>query len=345
MVRCLFITNSRDPDGAQRQLECVVGLSFNSLILTLKPFGVTDSSNKPYSLIEVVKWMKGGISSKNEKVILVGWMYHANIIAGLMGILLRLPFVMAIHHDFLISELPGKGLKFRASLRLNRFLSSWASAITFPSRISLTTHVRYGFNRGRLFVIRNSLDPRFSKSKIQNRRFGVRGKVIRLLVVGRCHDDKGRTILHRLVQYITANPSDIRLDIVGRGYDWMGPPQLSSESPIKYLGHQEMDAELYQRYDRLLVLSKAEAFGLTLLEAASSSVKFISFRVGIAPVLERFGFGVTTDATFEALLQEIHNIDIEDGDEQIHVHKIAELRKRFSLEAQQYKYSKLLKSI
>lgn len=292
----LIVTNSFRADGAQRQLlEILQNSELQYSILPIVSGGELMQSFRKCHNVDIVNFFQIGKLVKilfSKKLVICGWMYHANIVACLLSVICRRKLVMSIHHDFI--SLASKSLKFRVSFFANKICSKYASSVHYPSNKSRDRHIVEGFSHCNSVVIPNALSSRFLGKNAKTLQDTVRMKRgFKLLFIGRNHPDKGIDFLYKVINSVILISPNIDITVLGAGYNRSSQRLLDpiSQKHVSFIGHSEISCDFLKRFDLLLVTSPAEAFSLCLLEAAACGLRFVSTDVGVAKELSDRNFG------------------------------------------------------
>ena len=216
------------------------------------------------------------------------WMYHANLMAALARV--GSPaIVWSIHNGELV---PGQAkrstiLVDKMCARLSRRVPD---RIVYVSRTVRDIHERKGYDPARGVIISNGVDlRRFMPPPTPPERDP--GAPLRLALVGRYDPIKGQ---HFLIDAVADHPMRDRFHLILAGRDCDTAPKIRDhvasrglESRCTLLGATRAVEQIYAQADIVVMPSYAEAFPVTLLEAAASGAVIVSSRVG---EVARLGF-------------------------------------------------------
>lgn len=144
-----------------------------------------------------------------------------------------------------------------------------------------------GFEKDRIDVVPNSLDPEFGENAHQINLFDTNAKT--LLFVGRLDGQKGVDLLIEALNYVE-NPSDYSIEIVGDGSDRSQLEHIVERNgltkQVQFHGWVDYDSlpNYYRSADLFVHPGRwPEPFGRTILEAMQSSIPVVVSNVGAPP--------------------------------------------------------------
>lgn len=179
----VHIITSLDVGGAERSLaNLVLGLDrckFNNIVISLKDLGfwgpilhkqgievialnMQCTSNSIQGLITLWRVLR-----KIKPDYVQGWMYHANIVALLIGKLARVPKIYWNIRCSLM-DLSKYSLLTRVTFKLGKIFAKWPTGIINNSKNSIQEHIEYGYINNNLIHIPNGFD--IEKFKFDNQR-------------------------------------------------------------------------------------------------------------------------------------------------------------------------------
>src|SRR5262245_7609710 len=163
--------------------------------------------------------------------LIVGWMYHGNLMATIAAKLSRsrAPVFWSIHQS--LNKLSQERRLTAAVIRTGAFLSRRPAAIIYNSRTSAQQHEAFGYNGDRQVVIPTGFDCQVFRPDVDARRqvrreLGVEDQSILVGLVARYHPVKDHAGFLRAVALVAGAHSTVRFVLIGRGIDEQ--PKLSA---------------------------------------------------------------------------------------------------------------------
>lgn len=252
--------------------EGVFGQRLQDEGIPLTYLGLRRGVPDPSALVRLVRELR-----RHRPEVVQGWMYHANLLAGLAGAMTRVPVVWGIHH----ADVDPRNAKR---------LSHWTNALcarlsgVLPARIvccassALRSHTGFGYRADRMVVIPNGFETdRFRPNPAA--RATLRGDLAipsDALVVGvlaRFHPDKDhRNFIATAGRVATRNTKALFV-LAGEGVDASNPQlrvwidEAGIGARVRLLGRRSDVPELLAAFDVLASSSRAEGFPQVLGEA------------------------------------------------------------------------------
>ncbi|MBI5252794.1 MAG: glycosyltransferase family 4 protein, partial [Euryarchaeota archaeon] len=200
---------------------------------------------------------------------------HYAVPQGFLGVLLkkvlRKPLVVTLHGSDI--TVLGRG----AAKPLMSFVLNNSDAIIAVSEFLRRETINLGASKEKIKVIYGGAPyPPMSRlvEKLQDGR--------RITFIGSLVRQKGVDVLIRAFVEVKKKLPDAELVIVGDGREKKSLEKLSSELGIEvnFLGYREDLSSILEKSAVLVLPSKEEGFGLTLLEAMAVGVPVVASRVG-----------------------------------------------------------------
>ncbi len=261
---------------------------------------------------------------KLEPDIIQGWMYHANIAAGLVSLLSlkKVPICWGIHHS--IASLASEKKLTIALIRLGAFLSGLTSQIVFVSETSQAQHQAIGYAKQKCQTIPNGFDTnsfiRSPEHKLAVRaELGIPPTALTIGSIGRDHPMKDRANFINAAALLVQHHPDTHFLLIGEGMDRANTTLVSHiatsglNDRVHLLGRRSDIARLSASLD-ICSLSSAygEAFPLVIGEAMSCEVPCVVTDVGdLAQIVSDTGrvVPIKNPQALAAAWQEIVELD------------------------------------
>ena len=222
------------------------------------------------------------------------WMYHANIVASLVGKSLvgleRAKIIWGIRHS--LDNLGSDSISTRRAVALSRILAGGADRIAYNSLSSARQHEAYGFPDSKTVLIPNGFDtdrwrPDDMRRESMRKELGLNSEAIVVGFVGRYNAIKNIASFLRVIAPLMEKNERIHAVIVGRNN---GPenPELRSllkrlpQARTHVLGQRIGTEGIFPAFDIFCLSSTSEAFPNVVGEAMSCGVPVVSTMVGDA---------------------------------------------------------------
>ncbi len=271
-------------EGEELQ-ESLYSYSTSLINLNLKNF----SFFKIYSLIKLIR-------DNHQKSILIGWMYHAGVVAWFCSLFAKkIPLVFSIHH----SGLDSKNLSIR-TLFVAYFmglisLSKRVKKIFFCAESSLNAHVNARYPKKKSIIIFNGVE----KVKYQPALRIEKKQIFKIVMAARFDPIKNHENLFAAIKTIKNN-IPISLSLFGEKITNDNEDlkvlikKYSLKQEIKLEGVDPMLRDKFSNYDLLALPSNSEAFPLVIPEAMISGLPCVASSVGDVPsIIGEYGWLVS----------------------------------------------------
>jgi glycosyltransferase involved in cell wall biosynthesis len=219
------------------------------------------------------------------------WMYHANLLGGVLARLAGARVIWGIHH----SDLDAAKVSF--STRLVARVCAWLSAfvparIIYCSRTAADVHVGLGYSRRRTVVVNNGVDVRRFKPDADARarvraEWGVAAGQLLLGMVARWDPLKDHETLFAALAHVGSRlPDDCRVVLVGPGIDGSNAElitlmrRLGVDQRVTLAGARADIPAVMNALDLHILSSSGEAFGNVSAEAMACGVPAIVTAAG-----------------------------------------------------------------
>lgn len=224
--------------------------------------------------------------------IIQGWMYHGNVVASLVQMLLVPKEVKVIWNvRCSMGGMQDYSIITKFVVHISRKLSTRAETIIYNSIVSARQHEIFGFDSDRTKYLPNGFDTeKFSPNEVLKRdtrqRFGICDGTYVLGVFARFHPIKGHhDFLEALAKIVEKHSNTVAL-MAGRNIDssntqlvsWVEKFGLGNH--VMLLGPREDLNNLYPALDLYVQASLSEAFPNVIGEACSSAVPCVATDVG-----------------------------------------------------------------
>lgn len=299
-MRLIFVTTSLDMGGAEvllvnllkqlvnkNDIKVVYLKGKGTLIPLVEQFGIYPVKITKLLNLNVVNSVFKHNNVMRGKVIIQGWMYHGNIIATIIHILMikHSQLIWSIHHS--AESLQAESWLMRAKLQINAILSRLAYKVIYVSSQVKEDHIAAGFCKTNALVINNGIDTNHFirntslRSYIRDK-IGIKNSSTVFGIIGRNHPLKGYHIFFAGAAILLKQFTDIEFVVIGRDIHISNYTnelkELDDEqiARIHILGERDDVNHLLSSMDFYVCTSISEAFPLSVLEALSSELICVS---------------------------------------------------------------------
>lgn len=231
----------------------------------------------------------------NRPDIVQTWMYHANLVGGIVARLAGIKNVFwGIHHVTLAPEVTKKTTIFVA--KLGALLSKYIpSRIVCCAQKSLEAHTEYGYSPKKMVVIPNGYDLQaFKIDEVARRKIRDELKIGADWLIGmvaRFDPLKDHKNLIAALEIFKKTTESFKVVLVGQGMDkknstlvhWINQAGLSQK--IHLLGRRSDIPDVMNALDIHVLSSISEAFPNVVAEAMACGTPAIVTAVGDAPLI------------------------------------------------------------
>ncbi|MDR7994256.1 glycosyltransferase [Thermosynechococcus sp. TG252] len=221
------------------------------------------------------------------------WMYHGDLIGGMVGRMLGLPVVWGIHNTVLTPKV--SSLRTRLVAKTCGLLSTFVPAriITCSTRALEEAHASFGYKRERMVAIPNGVDVSvFCPDEVSRRniRAGLQLGPHQPLVgmVARFDPYKDHANLFEAIKKLRASCPDLVVALVGSGMTEANDTlctlikQKGLAACVRLMGPRLDIPAIMNALDIHVLSSSAESFGNVLIEAMACGTPCVATDVGDA---------------------------------------------------------------
>lgn len=220
------------------------------------------------------------------------WMYHANIIGGIIGKLSGNRVVWSIHQAH--ADVKRNGFRNGLVIRFGALLSYFVPNLTiYCSQLAYSEHLNIGFNKNYSFIVHNGVDTNKFKLLEDKKRFLLRRKLFEIdpniLIIGmvaRYTHEKDFPNLFEALSICAECELEFILVLVGKG---ITPNNLElmiliekykMTERVRLLGLQDNVPEIMAALDMHVMSSSVEGFGNVVAEAMACGTPAIGTQTG-----------------------------------------------------------------
>lgn len=302
MNKILHIISSLNVGGAEMMLYRLLKESTNRLndrhiVISLLPKGelkskyqaegievfMLDIRHKPLSTCkEIISIIK-----KTQPMTIQTWMYHADLIGGLLA---RLIGFKNIFWGVRNTHVPkGSHSTFVLMKLLALFSSFVPKKIVCVADSAKISHIDRGYSDKKMLTISNGYDfslLNFSEESSQEIRteFNISSQTLIIGCLGRFHDDKGQDLFVEAVARLPHNK--FKFMLVGKNCDWNNTElvklieQYNLRDSFILTGQRSDTVKCLSAFDIFCMPSRTEGFPNSLAEAMAMELPCVGFNVG-----------------------------------------------------------------
>lgn len=265
--------------------EGTYGIKLKNMEVPIETLDMT--YRKPWRFLP---WKSSVLIKKYNPDIIVGWMYHGNLVAIISSMYKRkkIPVLWNVSHS--IYNLKQEKLFTRFIIRLLAKYSKYTTKILYNSYTSLQQHTAIGYSADRSMFITCGFDcEKFSPSAEARQKIrtslNISDNVLLVGIVGRYHPMKGYDIFLRSALQILEYNTSVKFVLVGRNVEWSNP-SLAQIVPAEKRAHFFMLGErndvntIMPAFDIAVSSSRSESSANVIGEAMACGVPFVVTDVG-----------------------------------------------------------------
>lgn len=317
----------------------VIGPSLAAAGIKVTALGMQGPLTAPRSLLRLWRML----SKQSPDTIVQTWLYHADLIGGILA---RLAGLKKVFWNLRVSvDRPIFKLLTLMILRANAKLSGLVPLrIINCGSVVMETHAREGYRRDRCIVIPNGFDlrkfdvPQGTRERVRNE-LGVDVSILLVATVARMHPQKDYATLARAIAMSERALPEMRFLWVGEGVDTdLGISRmlnaLGVDDRIIRLGLRKDIPELLSSADIFCMASRSEGFPNALGEAMGCGLPCISTDAGDATLLLKSEDWIAPISDPSALSQLLVRMGGLSGAERrsLGIHNRYRLRENFSID-------------
>jgi glycosyltransferase involved in cell wall biosynthesis len=307
MIKTTHVITDLDTGGAESMLHKLVERmdrnKFDIRVVSLTENGSIGEKIEALGIPVVALYMKKGRPpspaslsrfrqeiKNNRPTVIQTWMYHADLIGGVVGALARVPVVWNIRHSNLVPGMDKKSTIW--SRRWCAILSRWIPVkIVCCAESAAQIHASIGYCSKKLIVIPNGFDTqRFRPDQeavhLLRRELKIREDAILLGMVARHSPQKDHENFLQAARILSSRCA-AHFVLCGKGMDWDNPSiadkikELGLVSRFHLLGERRDMPQIYAALD-VACLSSAfgEGFPNVIGEAMACAVPCVTTNVG-----------------------------------------------------------------
>ncbi len=296
-IRILHIITGLSTGGAERMLVRLLAQgSAGHVVVSLRgdgPQGVAlRALGVPVYLLGLRPWRWWRLLRELRPQRVVGWMYHGNLVATLVGWLCRVPVVWNVRHS--VADLRRERPALRWVIRAGAWLSASPRVIVYNSAVAAGQHEELGYDARRTLVLPNGVDtvvfaPSASARVALCDELGLPAQAFIVGHLARFHPMKDHVGFLQAAALLRASVPEAHFVMAGRGVDQESAALVAEIERLGLAGHVHLLGErgnvsaLLAGLD-LFVLSSAwgEGFPNVVVEAMACGVPVVTTDVGDA---------------------------------------------------------------
>lgn len=234
--------------------------------------------------------------SKNNPACVHCWMYHGNLIGGVIAKLAGVKNIIWSVHHLNVDK---------SSLSLSSYIASKLCSLLSPiiphkiiyvSQASMDEHIKSGYRNKRNLLIYNFVNtkkfvPSLDKRNFMRTKYKIDQDVFVIGCVARWNECKGHKYLFDSLSKIKSKGREFKFVLVGVAMNSYNQPLMQLLKKFKLNDHVilldciDNIEDIYPMFDIHVLPSISEAFGLVTIEAMSCGVPILSSNVGSSSLI------------------------------------------------------------
>lgn len=307
-IKLVFISTDLNTGGAEMvllQLVSMLSQSYNIYVISLSTVGeigekiinlgipvealnLNASLPNPFKIFKLYRLLK-----LIEPDIINTWLYHANLLGGIMAKFLKIKSIIwSIHHSDVKSI--NTRFKTRIIINISSYLSNYIPTnILFCSQKSMNVHKSIGYNKKIFKLIPNGFDisnfhPNIEDYASVRQELGIKKDTLLVGLVARFDPIKNHMGFLESAYNINKTFPNAHFILVGQGVDnmniilnkWINKFDLANK--VHLLGLRHDIPRLTSSFDIAALTSWSEAFPTVVGEAMASAIPCVVTNVGDA---------------------------------------------------------------
>lgn len=313
-IKVLHVITGLSTGGAEMMLYKLVSKMdrscFDIYVVSLTDIGIVGEKIQKLGIPVVSIGMKRGwkgffsfsgffkllkIVKKYKPDVIQTWMYHSDLIGGLVGKILKIPVIWNIRQSNLSSKYNKKTTIWTAKI-CAKFSKILPKKIICCSYASKDVHSNLGYDENKMVVIPNGFDlnvfsPNKQAREKVRRELGVDDKVIIVGLAARFDPQKDHKNFFEAAKIIHQIYPDVHFLLCGDGINWKNEKlkEWIEKSGVKnvtcLLGRRDDMKDIYNAIDILSSSSYGEGFPNVIGEAMACGVPCVVTDVGDSAVI------------------------------------------------------------
>jgi glycosyltransferase involved in cell wall biosynthesis len=232
-----------------------------------------------------------GVIRRFKPDVIQTWMYHADLIGGVIGRLAaRVPIVWGVHHASL--DIERNKIATVATAKLCAYLSHRIpDRIVCCSMAAQKSHTKFGYLGQKIQFIPNGFDtetfqPDAATREAVRKELKIPAASVLITMVARFHPHKDHANFLRAAAILAREVPDVHFALCGADITWNNNALAShvygtpAEGRVHFLGRREDVSRLLASTDIATSSSQTEAFPLAIGEAMASGAPCVVTDVG-----------------------------------------------------------------
>lgn len=249
------------------------------------PIGIHSVLDTPRGFFQLIKSLRA-----YSPDLIQTWMYHANLLGGIAGKVLRVPVIWGIQQSNLHSSVNKP--RTRHVIRISSVLSRWLpESIIYDSQAARSVHEETGFEQKRGCVVPNGVNeqwfaPEPGRGERIRRDLGISHESIVVGHIARYDVQKDQKTFIKSVKRVRERARDLHVVMAGANIDWSnsGLTEVLDEEMdrawIHLLGPRPDVGDLYAAMDIFCSSSIGESCPNVVLEAMMMGLPCVATDVG-----------------------------------------------------------------
>lgn len=266
-----------------------IGPRIRQLGIAVETLNLGGIASLPRAILTLVSLLRGF-----RPELIQGWMYHANLVALMAGLLTRGPCPVFFGIRNALGNWDQEKTATRRVIRLNAYFSRFAANVIFPGKACAEQHWALGFSKANSRLIENGIDCQRFQPDPEDRcairiELGLEPSDLVIGFVARFHPVKDHASFLSAAARVAVTHPNARWLLCGPDIDHQNShlvdliDQAGLRDSALLLGNRKDMPRIYRALDLLALTSISEASPGAVAEAMACGIPCLATEVGGCP--------------------------------------------------------------